>query len=108
MNVVYHLKSSDRLKQEIKYDRIIDFIKILYTVVILRIKLTSLGKESRYLKPKKIKIMTLKDIKKNFPFSGKFGDCRLCSYIAHCDKILPGLIKPRKCGGPFFLSKENN
>ena len=32
MNVVYHLKSSDRLKQEIKYIRIIDFIRILYTV----------------------------------------------------------------------------
>ena len=32
MNVVYHLKSSDRLKQEIKYDRIIGFIRILYTV----------------------------------------------------------------------------
>ena len=32
MNVVYHLKSSDRLKQEIKCDRIIDFIRILYTV----------------------------------------------------------------------------
>ena len=30
--MVYHLKSSDRLKQEIKYDRIISFIRILYTV----------------------------------------------------------------------------
>lgn len=50
--------------------------------------------------------MTLKEIKKNFPFSGKFGDCRLCSYIRHCEKILPGLHKPGKCGGPFFPSEE--
>jgi hypothetical protein len=35
MNVVYHLKSSDRLKQEIKYDRIIGFIRILYTVFVI-------------------------------------------------------------------------
>jgi len=32
MNVVYHLKSSDRLKQEIKCMRFIDFHRILYTV----------------------------------------------------------------------------
>ena len=32
MNVVYHLKSSVSLKQEIKCSRIIDFIRILYTV----------------------------------------------------------------------------
>ena len=29
----YEVKSNDRLKQEVKYDRIIDFIRILYMVI---------------------------------------------------------------------------
>ena len=33
--MVYHLKSSDRLKQEIKCMRFIDFHRILYTVQLL-------------------------------------------------------------------------
>ncbi len=33
------LKSSGRSKQEIKYDRIIDFIRILYTVVLYAMSL---------------------------------------------------------------------
>lgn len=50
--------------------------------------------------------MTLKQIKKNFPFAGRNGDCRLCSYIKHCDKILPGLNKPKKCEGPFIAQSK--
>ena len=46
--------------------------------------------------------MTIKEIKKNFPFSGTDGACKFCTYIGQCDKILPGLIKPNKCGGPFY------
>lgn len=46
--------------------------------------------------------MTLKEIKKKFPFSGTDGACKFCAYIEHCDKILPGMIKPNKCGGPFY------
>lgn len=46
--------------------------------------------------------MTLKEIKNNFPFSGTAGACKFCAYVGRCDKILPGLIKPIKCGGPFY------
>ena len=46
--------------------------------------------------------MTLKEIRKNFPFSGTDGSCKFCSYVEHCDEILLGLLKPNKCGGPFL------
>lgn len=52
--------------------------------------------------------MTLKEIKKNFPFSGNSGSCRFCLYLKTCDKILPGLIKPIKCGGPFYKFDEDD
>lgn len=45
--------------------------------------------------------MTKKEIEKKFKFSGKDGECSGCEYGDHCDKILPGLNKPGKCGGPF-------
>lgn len=48
--------------------------------------------------------MTLKEIKKNFSFSATdgAGACKFCAYVEYCDKILPGLIKPIKCDGPFY------
>lgn len=53
--------------------------------------------------------MTLKEIRKNFPFSGTDGSCKFCSYIEHCDEILPGLLKPNKCAGPFLKNiKDTN
>ena len=48
MNVVYHLKSSVSLKQEIKCSRIIDFIRILYTAmrsILLKEKIIDLQKQ---------------------------------------------------------------
>ena len=52
--------------------------------------------------------MTKEEIKKRFPFIfeehfyGEMGVCTLCSYFETCDKMLPGFIHPRKCGGPFM------
>ena len=52
--------------------------------------------------------MTKEQIKKNFPYNcdehfyGKMGVCTLCAYLDTCDKLLPGFIKPNKCGGPFM------
>lgn len=52
--------------------------------------------------------MTKEEIKKQFPFNynehfyGEMGVCTLCSYFETCDKILPGFIRPQKCGGPFM------
>ena len=58
--------------------------------------------------------MTKEQIIKKFPFAadkhmslyGKTGECTLCVYFDVCDKILPGFIRPGKCGGPFY--KINN
>lgn len=56
--------------------------------------------------------MTKEEIKKKFPLSadnhlyGKCGECTLCGYFNICDKMLPGYIRPGKCGGPFY--KINN
>lgn len=54
--------------------------------------------------------MTKEDILKNFPFSvdtdEKHGICTTCKYFENCDKMLPGFIRPGKCGGPF--NKINN
>ena len=58
--------------------------------------------------------MTKEEIIKKFPFSidkhmslyGKSGECTLCGYFDICDKMLPGFIRPGKCGGPFY--KINN
>jgi len=56
--------------------------------------------------------MTKEEIIKKFPFSfdnhlcGKSGECTLCEYFNFCDKILPGFIRPGKCGGSFY--KINN
>ena len=56
--------------------------------------------------------MTKEEIIKKFPFSinnhlyGKSGECTLCGYFDFCDKILPGFVRPGKCGGPFY--KINN
>ena len=52
--------------------------------------------------------MTKEQIKKNFPYNcneycyGEMGVCTLCAYFETCDKILPGFIRPGKCGGPFM------
>ena len=59
--------------------------------------------------------MTKKELLEKFPFAlksfkygvfGKAGECMPCAYFETCDKMLPGFIKPGKCGGPFH--KENN
>lgn len=58
--------------------------------------------------------MTKEEIKKQFPFTcdehcyGKMGICTLCSYFETCDKMLPGFIKPNKCGGPFMKNNFLN
>lgn len=53
--------------------------------------------------------MTKKEIIKRFPNSMQNPkECFLCAYVEHCDKILPGFIMPRKCGGPFYESKKEN
>ena len=52
--------------------------------------------------------MTFKQIKKNFPFSGYTGVCMQCAYVKSCDKILPRMIKPNKCGGPFYKSDDTD
>lgn len=53
--------------------------------------------------------MTKDEIIKKFPFSikpiGKAGICTNCTYFENCDKMLPGFIKPGKCGGPFYKEK---
>lgn len=55
--------------------------------------------------------MTKEEIIKRFPFNsdehfyGKLGVCTLCTYLDTCDKLLPGFIKPNKCGGPFMRNK---
>jgi hypothetical protein len=55
-----------------------------------------------------ITFMTKEEIIKKFPFSvdnhlyGKTGECTLCAYFDFCDKMLPGFIRPGKCGGPFM------
>lgn len=51
--------------------------------------------------------MTLKEIEKKFPFSGKDGPCKDCAYLNICTSILPGLVKPKKCGGPFVVEDLN-
>lgn len=52
--------------------------------------------------------MTKEEILKQFPprifkymHFGEMGICYYCAYFSHCDKILLGFTKPRKCGGPF-------
>jgi len=50
--------------------------------------------------------MTKEEIIKKFPFAGNSGECISCAYFEICDKMLPGFIRPRKCGGPFFLKLE--
>lgn len=58
--------------------------------------------------------MTIKEIKKNFLFSGHTCTCMYCAYIGSCDKILPGMIKQIECDGPFYkldntdYEEENN
>lgn len=53
--------------------------------------------------------MTKEEIIKKFPFSinnhEKSGECTICAYFDFCDKMLPGFIRPRKCGGPFQKEK---
>ena len=52
--------------------------------------------------------MTKNEILKKFPFSLKYGsssECIYCAYFEICDKMLPGFIRPRKCGGPFYKEK---
>ena len=52
--------------------------------------------------------MTKEEIIMKFPFSvnnhlyGKSGECTICAYFYFCDKMLPGFIRPRKGGGPFY------
>lgn len=47
--------------------------------------------------------MTKKEILKNFSFikPEDYGCCFTCAYVDLCTNILPGFIKPNKCGGPF-------
>jgi len=57
--------------------------------------------------------MTKEEIIKKFPFAankhiqlyGKPGECTTCAYFEICDKMLPGFIRPGKCGGPFYKDK---
>lgn len=55
--------------------------------------------------------MTKKELLEKFPFAfkygvfGKAGECMSCAYFETCDKMLPGFIKPGKCGGPFYKKK---
>ena len=53
--------------------------------------------------------MTKEEILKRFPFSvnspEKLGECTSCAYFEICDKMLPGFIRPGKCGGPFYKNK---
>ena len=51
--------------------------------------------------------MTKREILKNFPMPTKFGVCENCAYLDSCTKILPGLNKPNKCGGPFYKQQRN-
>jgi len=49
--------------------------------------------------------MTKNEILKKFPFADNSGECMSCAYFEICDKMLPGFIRPRKCGGPFYKEK---
>lgn len=46
--------------------------------------------------------MTVKELDKKFPFSGKDGICSTCAYVNICTRILPGYNKNKICGGPFY------
>lgn len=59
--------------------------------------------------------MTKKELLEKFPFAfksfkygvfGKAGECMSCEYFETCDKMLPGFIKPGKCGGPFYKKNK--
>lgn len=56
--------------------------------------------------------MTKKELLEKFPFAfkygvfGKSGECMSCAYSETCDKMLPGFIKPGKCGGPFYKKNK--